>query len=79
MYYPISTIDHNSGPITEIALYTDHSGHTKKTYIAAGCCVNQPDIQKDNFITSILDDGKIYISVYAIYIYKVLTKTIYIY
>jgi WD40 repeat protein len=63
LYYPISTIDHNSGPITEIALYTDHSGHTKKTYIAAGCCVNQPDIQKDNFITSILDDG--YINVWS--------------
>ncbi|OUM60138.1 hypothetical protein PIROE2DRAFT_14167 [Piromyces sp. E2] len=45
------------GPITEIALFTDYNNHSKKTYFAAGCCVNQPDVQKDNFITSILEDG----------------------
>ncbi|ORX42987.1 WD40 repeat-like protein [Piromyces finnis] len=57
LFNPISTIKHNSGPITEIALFTDYSNHSKKTYFAAGCCVNQPDVQKDNFLTSILEDG----------------------
>jgi len=57
LYNNIATIKHNSGPITEIALFTDFNENTKKTYAAAGCCVNQLDVQKDNFITSILEDG----------------------